>query len=124
MWFVLLRKGKQPIATRLLTVEEEGRELRENAESGLRRPLARQNRQIRLGQRSSGRYDESRRHKHYMIGIVAAAHRAGGHTVGLMLAICAVCGSLGVVMLRNGAMFAGAARRCVRVPCSSGERSK
>jgi len=59
-----------------------------------------------------------------MFGILAAAHRAGGHTAGLMLAIRPVCRRLGVVMLRNGAMIARAARRCVRAPCSSGERSE
>jgi len=59
-----------------------------------------------------------------MFGILAAAHRAGGQTTSLMLAGRRVCRSFGVVMLRNGAMIARAARRCVRAPCSSGERSE
>src|ERR1700730_13369121 len=37
------RKGKQPITTRSLKLEEEGRVLRENGENGLRRSQARQN---------------------------------------------------------------------------------
>jgi hypothetical protein len=56
-----------------------------------------------------------------MVGIVAAAHGAGAHTARLMLAICAVRRSFGVVMLRNGAMVPGAARGRVRAPCSSSE---
>jgi hypothetical protein len=59
-----------------------------------------------------------------MLGILAAAHRAGGHPDGLMFAIRPVCRSLRVVMLRNGAMIPGATRRRVRAPRSSSERRK
>ena len=77
-----------------------------------------------LGQQTSNRHDEQRRYKHYMFGTLAAAHGAADHTVGLMLAVRPVCRSFGVVMLRNGAMIARAARRRVRVPHSSGQRGK
>jgi len=69
-------------------------------------------------------HDENRSHNHDMIGILAAAHGAGVHAASLMLAIRFVCRSLGVVMLRNGAMIPGAARCGVRAPCGYSERSK